>query len=124
MTYPGWNAVLRHTRVGTQFYDIPGLEHSFTTYPGWNAALRHTKIGTQFYDIPGLEQSYDIPGLERSFTTYPTQIGTQFYDIPGLECSFMTYPGCNTVLRHIQVNTNRHITQLINTIKQYAIVLL
>ena len=28
--------LLRHTRVGTYFYDIPGSGRSLTTYPGQN----------------------------------------------------------------------------------------
>ena len=33
-TYPGRAALLRHTRVGPHFYDIPGSVRSLTTYPG------------------------------------------------------------------------------------------
>ena len=33
-TYPGRDALLRHTRVGTHFYDIPESGRSLTTYPG------------------------------------------------------------------------------------------
>ena len=39
MTYPGWDTVLQHTRVGTPFYDLPGLGRIFMTYPGWDAVL-------------------------------------------------------------------------------------
>ena len=39
--------------VGAHFYDIPGSGRTFTTYPGRDALLRHTRVGTHFYDIPG-----------------------------------------------------------------------
>ena len=42
--------------VGAHFYDIPGSGRTFTTYPGRDALLRHTRVGTHFYDIPGSEQ--------------------------------------------------------------------
>ena len=40
-------------RVGAHFYDIPGSGRTFTTYPGRDALLRHTRVGAQFNDIPG-----------------------------------------------------------------------
>ena len=40
-------------RVGAHFYDIPGSGRSLTTYPGRDALLRHTRVGAQFNDIPG-----------------------------------------------------------------------
>ena len=40
-------------RVGAHFYDIPGSVRTFTTYPGRDALLRHTRVGAQFNDIPG-----------------------------------------------------------------------
>ena len=40
-------------RVGAHFYDIPGSGRTFTTYPGRDALLRHTQVGAQFNDIPG-----------------------------------------------------------------------
>ena len=47
-TYPGRDVLLRHTRVGTYFYDIPGSGRSLTTNPGqtniYNAALNDNKI--------------------------------------------------------------------------------
>ena len=39
--------------VSAHFYDIPGSRRTFTTYPGRGALLRHTRVGTQFNDIPG-----------------------------------------------------------------------
>ena len=39
--------------VGAHFYDIPGSGRTFTTYPGQDALLRHTRVGAQFNDIPG-----------------------------------------------------------------------
>ena len=36
------------------FNDIPGSGRTFTTYPGRGALLRHTRVGAQFNDIPGL----------------------------------------------------------------------
>ena len=39
--------------VGAHFYDIPGSGRTFTTYPGRDALLRHTRVRTHFYDIPG-----------------------------------------------------------------------
>ena len=39
--------------VGAHFYDIPGSGRTFTTYPGRDALLRHTRVGAQFNDIPG-----------------------------------------------------------------------
>ena len=44
-------------RVGAHFYDIPGSGRTFTTYPGRDALLRHTRVGTHFYDIPGSGRS-------------------------------------------------------------------
>ena len=38
--------------VGAHFYDIPGSGRTFTTYPGRDALLRHTRVGAQFNDIP------------------------------------------------------------------------
>ena len=32
-------------RVGAHFYDIPGSGRTFTTYPGRDALLRHTRVG-------------------------------------------------------------------------------
>ena len=52
-TYPGRDALLQHTRVGTHFYDIPESGCTFTTYPGRDALLRHTRVGAQLNDIPG-----------------------------------------------------------------------
>ena len=50
---------------GTQFYDIPGSGCSFTTYPGRDAVLRHTRAGMQFYDIPGSGCSFTThPGRD------------------------------------------------------------
>ena len=43
--------------VGAHFYDIPGSGRTFTTYPGRDALLRHTRVGTHFYDIPGSGRS-------------------------------------------------------------------
>ena len=40
-------------RVGMHFYDIPGSGRTFTTYPGRDALLRHTRVGAQFNNIPG-----------------------------------------------------------------------
>ena len=37
-TYPGRDEVLLHTRVGSQFYSIPGSERSFTTRQHWATA--------------------------------------------------------------------------------------
>ena len=42
--------------VGAHFYDIPGSGRTFTTYPGRDALLRHTRVGAQFNDIPGSTQ--------------------------------------------------------------------
>ena len=39
--------------VGAHFYDIPGSGRTYTTYPGRDALLRHTRVGAQFNDIPG-----------------------------------------------------------------------
>ena len=44
-------------RVGAHFYDIPGSGRNFTTYPGRDALLRHTRVGPHFYDIPGWGRS-------------------------------------------------------------------
>ena len=33
--------------VGVHFYDIPGSGRTFTTYPGRDALLRHTRVGAQ-----------------------------------------------------------------------------
>ena len=44
-------------RVGAHFYDIPGSRRTFTTYPGRDALLRHTRVGAQFNDIPLLVAS-------------------------------------------------------------------
>ena len=32
--------------------DIPGSGRTFTTYPGRDALLRHTRVGAQFNDLP------------------------------------------------------------------------
>ena len=45
--------------VGAHFYDIPGSGRTFTTYPGRDALLRHTRVGAQFNDIPGSEDMED-----------------------------------------------------------------
>ena len=52
MMYQGRDIVLRCTRVGMQFYDVPGSGCSFTMYPGLDAVLRCTRVGIQFYDVP------------------------------------------------------------------------
>ena len=39
--------------VGAHFYDIPGSVRTFTTYPGRDALLRHTRVGTHFTTYPG-----------------------------------------------------------------------
>ena len=54
-----------------QFYDMPGRD----------AVLRHTGVGTQFYDLRWsgcsfttclvVTQIHDIPWSERNLTTYP-----------------------------------------------------
>ena len=101
-TYPGQDALIRHTKVGTHLYDIPRSGRTFTTYPGRDALLRHTQVGTHLYDIPRVgTHFYDIPRSGRTFTTYPgrdallrhTQVGTHFYDIPRSGRTFTTCPG-------------------------------
>ena len=61
------DAVLRRTRVGTQFYDIPGSGHS----------LRHTRVGTQFYDKPGSGHSFTAY-QSRDAVLRHIRVGTQF----------------------------------------------
>ena len=64
MADPSQDAVLRHTRVETQFYDIHGSGRTLTTYAGRNAVLRHSRVGTHFNDIHR---------SGRSFMTYTGQ---------------------------------------------------
>ena len=52
-TCSGQDAVLGRTLVGTQFYDIPGLELRFTTCPRRDAVIQHVLVATQFYYIYG-----------------------------------------------------------------------
>ena len=66
---PPPSSSLRTCRVVTLFYDIPCFGRSFTTYPGWDAVLPHTRVGTHFTTYPGWDAFYDINGLGRSFTT-------------------------------------------------------
>ena len=47
-TYQGQNVVLRHTRIGMQFYGISGSGHCFATYPALVTVLRHTRAGNSF----------------------------------------------------------------------------
>ena len=53
-------------RVVAHFYDIPGSGRNFTTYPCRGAILRHTRVGAQFNDIPGsLKQQHKISESEK-----------------------------------------------------------
>ena len=50
MIFHGRDAVIRHDRFATQFYDMYDR----------NAVLRHVLVRTQFHDMPWPVQFYDI----------------------------------------------------------------
>ena len=78
MTYLGRNEF---------FYNIPGLEPSFTTYPGRNTVLRHVWLEHSFTTCPG-----------RDAVIRHVLVGTLFYDMPWSRYSFLTCPGQEAVL--------------------------
>ena len=115
-TCHGWDTILRHALVGTQFPTCRGRDaalyvlwgHSYSTCPGWEAvistfpdrdiALQHARIRTQFYDIPW---------SERSFTTCPGWDAIVRYACSGHNLT--TCQGWNTVLRHVVVETQYYM---------------
>ena len=60
-------------RVGAHFYDIPGSGRTLTTYPGRDALLRHTQVGAQFNDIPG-SRGHGIGTKVRGTHTNPPKL--------------------------------------------------
>ena len=67
------DAVIRHTLVGTQFYDMPWTGRSFfITSPVRDKVLPYTLIVTPFYDMSGSERSFQDAVLRMVL------VGTQF----------------------------------------------
>ena len=63
-------------RVGAHFYDIPGSGRTFTTYPGRDALLRHTWVGAQFNDIPGYQVQEAIKESKNNNSQDPDKLNS------------------------------------------------
>ena len=73
-------ALLRHTRVGTHFYDIPGSGRSLTTYPGHPVGTREQSQHIFDGDVPFLKGQLAMDISTKSsvtlFTPDPAQANT------------------------------------------------
>ena len=79
---------LRHTLVGTQFYDTPRSGRIFMACPGRKTVNRHSLVATQYYNMTG-----------RDTLLQHVLVGTQLFNMSWSGCSFAICPGWKAVLR-------------------------
>ena len=97
------DTVIQHVLVRTQFYDIAWSGRSYTTCPGWGADLQYAMFGTQFNNMFWSGHSFTTCHGWDTVLRH-VLVRTQFYDISGSGRSYSTCPGWDAVLRHTFVN--------------------
>ena len=67
------NGFIVHIHGHVSRRPCPGSVRTFTTYPGRDALLRHTRVRAQFNDIPGSTVNW-VPIILCKQTSYPVSI--------------------------------------------------